>query len=127
MNLADYTQRFYSLPVVVLPAVKLKLPTKKGGVAYWNCELNEMKDPPAKATRTFRTSPRVQSKQLELNHRWSHGRIQLKVDSIHNLLRQQIADDALCLIGLTMVDLFEDETDLFVAGLAAGNQRVAVF
>ena len=54
------------------------------------------------------------------------GHIQLKVDSIHNLLRQQIADDALCLIGLTMVDLFEDETDLFVAGLAAGNQRVAV-
>lgn len=49
------------------------------------------------------------------------------MDSIHGLLQQQIADDALCLIGLTMVDLFEDETDLFVAGLAAGNQRVAVF
>lgn len=29
-DLADYTRRFYSLPVVVLPAVKLKLPTKKG-------------------------------------------------------------------------------------------------
>ena len=54
------------------------------------------------------------------------GHIQLKVDSIHNLLRQQIADDALCLIGLTMVDLYEDDPDLFVAGLAAGNQRVAV-
>jgi len=25
-----------------------------------------------------------------------------------------------------MMDLFEDDTDLFVAGLAAGNQRVAV-
>jgi len=54
------------------------------------------------------------------------GHIQLKVDSIHNLLRQQIADDALCLIGLTMVDLYEEDPDLFVAGLAAGNQRVAV-
>ena len=54
------------------------------------------------------------------------GHIQLKVDSIHNLLRQQIADDALCLIGLTMVDLYEDDPDLFVAGLAAGSQRVAV-
>ena len=52
--------------------------------------------------------------------------IQLKVDSIHALLRQEIPDDALCLIGLTMMDLYEDETDLFVAGLAAGNQRVAV-
>lgn len=29
-DLADYTERFYSLPVVVLPAVRLKLPTKKG-------------------------------------------------------------------------------------------------
>ena len=54
------------------------------------------------------------------------GHIQLKVDSIHSLLRQHIPEDALCLIGLTMMDLFEDETDLFVAGLAAGNQRVAV-
>lgn len=50
----------------------------------------------------------------------------MKVDSIHSLLRQHIPEDALCLIGLTMTDLFEDETDLFVAGLAAGNQRVAV-
>ena len=25
-----------------------------------------------------------------------------------------------------MVDLYEDDPDLFVAGLAAGNQRVAV-
>lgn len=29
-DLANYTERFYSLPVVVLPTVKLKLPTKKG-------------------------------------------------------------------------------------------------
>ena len=29
-DLTDYTERFYSLPVVVLPAVRLKLPTKKG-------------------------------------------------------------------------------------------------
>ncbi|XP_022808636.1 uncharacterized protein LOC111345618 isoform X2 [Stylophora pistillata] len=122
-DLADYTERFYSLPVVVLPAVKLKLPTKKGDLAYWNYGLNET----ITSSNAIRTSSRVQSKQCELNHRWSRGHVQLRVDSIHGLLRQQIADDALCLIGLTMVDLFEDETDLFVAGLAAGNQRVAVF
>ena len=46
------------------------------------------------------------------------------MDSIHALLRKLIPDDALCLIGLT--DLYEDDSDLFVAGLAAGNQRVAV-
>lgn len=54
------------------------------------------------------------------------GHVQQRVDSIHRLLQQQITGDALCLIGLTMVDLYEDESDLFVAGLAAGNQRVAV-
>lgn len=37
-DLADYTERFYSLPVVVLPAVKLKLPTKKGTTTtpFWS-------------------------------------------------------------------------------------------
>ena len=29
-DLTDYTERFYSLPVVVLPSVKLELPSKKG-------------------------------------------------------------------------------------------------
>ncbi|CAH3136502.1 unnamed protein product, partial [Pocillopora meandrina] len=122
-DLADYTERFYSLPVVVLPAVKLKLPTKKGDLAYWNYGLNEL----VTSASASRTSSRVQLKQLELNHCWSHGHVQLRVDSIHRLLQQQITGDALCLIGLTMVDLYEDESDLFVAGLAAGNQRVAVF
>lgn len=48
------------------------------------------------------------------------------MDSIHAVLRKLIPDDALCLIGLTMANLYEDDSDLFVAGLAAGNQRVAV-
>ncbi|XP_068701682.1 archaemetzincin-2-like isoform X2 [Montipora foliosa] len=118
-DLADFTQRFYGLPVVILPVVSIKLPESKGGVVM--CE----KDLSVKAGA--RKSSRVHLKQLQLNYRWSQGHIQLKVDSIHALLRQHIPEDALCLIGLTMMDLFEDETDLFVAGLAAGNQRVAVF
>lgn len=40
-----------------------------GGVAYWSYGLNEA----ASSARRSRMSPRVQSKQLELNHRWSHG------------------------------------------------------
>lgn len=32
-DLADYTERFYALPVVVLPEMKLKIPTKKGKCA----------------------------------------------------------------------------------------------
>lgn len=36
-------------------------------------------------------------------------------------------DDALCLIGLTPYDLYGDESDLFVAGMASGNRCVAIF
>ena len=54
------------------------------------------------------------------------GHLQIQAGSIHKQLQQSIPDDALCLVGLTMVDLYEDESDLFVAGLAAGNRRVAV-
>lgn len=43
-DLADYTERFYSLPVVVLPAVKLKLPTKKGTTRtpFGNLQLSQI-------------------------------------------------------------------------------------
>lgn len=45
-----------------------------GGVAYWNYELNDQtKASSTMAKKTCRQSSRVQSKQLELNHRWSHG------------------------------------------------------
>ena len=54
------------------------------------------------------------------------GSLQIRADSIHNQLQQTIPNDALCLVGLTMADLYEDDPDLFVAGLAAGNLRVAV-
>ncbi len=35
--------------------------------------------------------------------------------------------DAICLMVLTMADLFNEAPDLFVAGMAAGNHRVEVF
>lgn len=45
-----------------------------GGAVYWSNELDEkVKDSSANTTKTCRQSPRVQSKQQELNHRWSHG------------------------------------------------------
>lgn len=62
-----------------------------GDLAYWNYGLNEL----VTSSSASRTSSRVQLKQLELNHRWSHGHVQLRVDSIHRLLQQQITGDAL--------------------------------
>lgn len=68
-------------------------------------------------------------KRCELHSRCNSdtGHVQLRVDSVLSKLRQQIPTDALCLIALTTLDLYSDSSDLFVAGMAAGNQRVAVF
>jgi archaemetzincin len=52
---------------------------------------------------------------------------QICVPSILNLLKKIVPYDARCLIALTMYDLYGDDTDLFIAGLAMGNCRVAAF
>jgi predicted Zn-dependent protease len=44
-----------------------------------------------------------------------------------SILQLNIPNDALCVIGLTMSDLYREEADLFVAGWAARRSRVAVF
>lgn len=49
-----------------------------GDLAYWNYGLNEL----VTSSSASRTSSRVQLKQLELNHRWSHGMSQLSVFSL---------------------------------------------
>ena len=63
---------------------------------------------------------------VELTSIIDSGQIQFQVQSIHAFLKSIMPDDALCLIGLTMTDLYEEKPDLFVAGMANGNQRVAV-
>ena len=52
---------------------------------------------------------------------------QLSIYSALELTKSFLPDDAICLVSLTTEDLYESEPDLFVAGMAAGNQRVAVF
>ena len=56
-----------------------------------------------------------------------NGRRQLEVGSLLALLRSLAPRRALCTIALTMQDLFDAPPDLFVAGMAAGAHRVAVF
>ena len=117
-GLLEYTSKFLCLPVVSLPEVKLEI---DNGKVYW------IDEPETKPVSARRTSKRV--KKCQLNSRYNHETKQLQVCVDSNLmkLRQRIPDDALCMIGLTMLDLYGDETDLFVAGMAAGNQRVAIF
>ncbi|XP_031572832.1 uncharacterized protein LOC116306849 isoform X2 [Actinia tenebrosa] len=126
-ELAKYADDFYNIPVVVLPKVRLELPKEKDGPAYWHGS-GDKNDSKSELPTKRRKSSRIASKSKELEHRWHrNGRIQLNIDSILKTLRNNIPSSALCFIGLTMVDLYQDHTDLFVAGMAYGNHKVAVF
>ncbi len=43
------------------------------------------------------------------------------------MLKSHLPPDGLCLVVLTSLDLYEAASDLFVAGLASGSERTAVF
>ena len=121
-DLATYARLFFCLPVEVLPGVDLE--RKDNDTIYW-IESAEMKSRVDKNAK--RKSSRSSKCRLEFRLDSRSGHLQLKCTSVLARLRQTLPDDALCLIGLTMFDLFEEDPDLFVAGLAAGNQRVGVF
>jgi len=63
------------------------------------------------------------------------GHYQLKVNPILSLLStlRNSCDfkaehkDAFCIMGITLEDLYEEDPDLFVAGMAHGGSKVAVF
>ncbi len=71
----------------------------------------------------------VGDKSITLKNRFhsSSGHRQLSIDGLLAELRKLIPQDALCLMALTMSDLYDTAPDLFVAGMAAGNRRVGVF
>lgn len=117
-SLLEYTSIFLGLPVVSLPQIQLEV---NAGQVFW---VNKP-DQGAKSQR--RTSQRIRRQQLTSRYSPETGHLQVCVDSNLMKLRNLIPNDAICMVGLTMLDLYGDETDLFVAGMAAGNQRVAVF
>ena len=121
-DLAEYARLFFCLPVEVLPAVTLEMEDEQS--IYW-VESAAMKSRVDKNAK--RKSTRSSKCQLHFRHEERSGHMQLQCASVLTRLRQTIPDDALCLIGLTMFDLYNEDPDLFVAGLAAGNQRVGVF
>ncbi|XP_041362880.1 archaemetzincin-2-like [Gigantopelta aegis] len=121
-DFVDYVRRFLCLPVAVLPA--LTLDHVKGRVSIVE-RPTESSNEGTKRTKTLST--RVKKTELVTRQNAKSGHFQIRVDSILPKLRQVIPSDALCLITLTSHDLYGDNSDLFVAGMAAGNQRVAVF
>lgn len=112
-SIIEYSEKFLGLPVKKLPKVQLEA---QGGHMTWI----EEKDAGRKGTRIVGTN-------IKSRYHDKTGRYQLCITDVLLKLRKHLPDDAICLLALTMYDLYEDETDLFVAGMAAGNHRVAVF
>jgi archaemetzincin len=88
-DLEDYTERYFMMPVEVLPAVTIE----------------------ATGART----------------RVHHDIRQLLAPEVTDWLRTQLPADAYCLIGLTMMDLFPEDSWNFVFGQASLSERVGVF
>lgn len=117
-NLIEYTKIFLGLPVMVLPGIKL---VEERDKVFW------VEEPVEKPPGDRRSSQRQRRHQLNSRYNEETRHRQVCVDSNLMQLRKLIPQDALCMIGLTMMDLYGDDSDLFVAGMAAGNQRVAIF
>ena len=121
--LAEYAQLFFAVPVVVLPAVQLTVDRARRQVTWEDSSsLREMIADPKASRRSQRSS------STHLNARFhKNGNYQLQVGPVLLKLKQCIPSDGFCLMALTMADLYDSNSDLFVAGMAAGNHRVGVF
>ncbi|CAF4076527.1 unnamed protein product [Rotaria sordida] len=111
-SLIDYTQRFFQMPVKIInPFISVQWNDQTN---QWTCIMNLNNG----QNRSFKLRTRFHEKT-------KHS--QICVTGILNLLQKIVPNDARCLIALTMYDLYGDETDLFIAGFARGNFRVATF
>ena len=121
-DLAEYSRLFYEVPVEVLPPVKLVV---EGDKVLWvdGVDAKDLSRDP----RATRHSSRMTHYRLMSRFDSKTGRYQLQVSSVLYKLRQIIPNDSICVMALTMSELYDEPTDLFVAGMAAGNQRVGVF
>ncbi|GFR77509.1 archaemetzincin-2-like [Elysia marginata] len=115
-DLIDYIKRFLKLPVKVLEGID---------VEQQGSRLTLVENP--SCNPSSRPGSRIKRSTLDTRYNSKTKHIQICVDSILPRLRTMKPHDALCLIGLTPYDLYGDESDLFVAGMAAGLQQVAVF
>lgn len=124
--LADYASRFFELQVEVLPAVDLCVDQVTQEV-HWVEDSSEVSDPKTNDQKGRRRSQRSRRHQLDARFHRLSGNYQLEGASVLRRIKQLIPPDAICLMALTLSDIYDTPPDLFVAGLAAGNHRVGVF
>ena len=129
-DLADYAERFFDHPVQVLPPVELCVDVDKKEVLWLDTpatrELGQTNEVSSMRLRR-RKSERTSRYPLEARFHRASGNYQLHAGSVLAKVKQIIPDDSICLMALTMSDIYDTPADLFVAGLAAGNHCVGVF
>lgn len=123
-HLKDYASRFFEQQVEILPAIELRVDRNQEKV-FW-VEPSEVRCHNG-AEPKRRQSSRTLLHSLEVQFHRTSGNYQLHGGSVLNRIKQIMPADAICLMALTMSDIYDTPPDLFVAGLAAGNHRVGVF
>lgn len=130
-SLADYTQRFFQMQVKLInPFTHVQWNDTKN---QWTCKFLPFKIfslhlflMEKLGTMTL-TSGKSRNFDLRTRYNEKTKHSQIRVNGILNLLKKVVPEDARCLIALSMCDLYDGNEDLFIAGLAMGNNRVAAF
>ena len=126
-HLADYASRFFELQVEVMPAVELRVNVAQERVLWVEPRVAEEEEEEEVKRIKRRKSERTLLHNLEARFHQRSGHYQLHCGSLLIRLKQAMPADALCLMALTMSDIYDTPPDLFVAGMAAGNHRVGAF
>ena len=104
-NLVEYSQIFFGIPVKTLPIADIII----------------------KANSEVFCRSHGSTKEFWIKSRTKGEKYQLNIYTLLDFVRSVAPDDALATIALTMSDIYQATPDLFVAGMAAGLHRVAVF
>ncbi len=128
-SLVRFAEIYLSLPVRRLGRFDLvQEEEEEGGRVFMEVsDLPEVSPTEGKRKRRRLLRGSLTSGRIPVRCRRKGNALQLHCPSLLSNLKKFIPPDGLCFVGLTMLDLYESSPDLFVAGLASGMERVAVF
>jgi len=110
---------FYGMEVTLLDPVRVIKTEEKKQKSSQYLYFNEPKSKSKSKSKSGENKLRVTSRK--------RGMVQLLTTDLEKVLKAYRPDDASCLIGLTMYDLYPEESWNFVFGEASPQDRVGVF
>ena len=114
-QLKEYAEAFFGAPVKLLPKIDLTV----------QCSKAKLTSKVLRSHGKFKQDLKVF--EVKARSHQSSGYHQLHATSVLNVLTSIPFPSSLCTIAVTMSDLYVDKSDLFIAGWAKGNSRVACF